>query len=145
MVRGSLPAPLFGTREGAFSSPEHGRVRGYLISCGTRQRKPFFAEIGDAAVASAAYVNSGSSEKSARPVSGKPSAPRPAAPVNGTSPIGKICPFFTPPKKTPPSPAERRRRHPEPPSAAEQGSRIALASSPFRQNVLRCTAPYDIK
>ncbi len=46
MVRGSLPAPLFGTREGAFSSPEHGRVRVYLISCGTRQRKPFFAEIG---------------------------------------------------------------------------------------------------
>ncbi len=43
MVRGSLPAPLFGTREGAFSSPELGRVRGYLISCGTRQRKPFFA------------------------------------------------------------------------------------------------------
>ena len=108
MVRGSLPAPLFGTREGAFSSPELGRVRGYLISCGTRQRKPFFAEIGGAAVASAAYVNSGSSEKSARPVSGKPSAPRPAVPVNGTSPIGKICPFFTPPKK---------RRRP-PPSAA---------------------------
>ena len=56
MVRGSLPAPLFGTREGASSSPELGRVRGYLIACGTRQRKPFFAEIGDAAVASAAYV-----------------------------------------------------------------------------------------
>lgn len=40
MERGSLPAPLFGTREGAFSSPELGRVRAYLISCGTRQRKP---------------------------------------------------------------------------------------------------------
>lgn len=48
MVRGSLPAPLFGTREGAFSSPEHERMPDYLISCGTRQRKPFFAEIGGA-------------------------------------------------------------------------------------------------
>lgn len=40
MVRGRLPAPLFGTREGAFSSPEHERMPDYLISCGTRQRKP---------------------------------------------------------------------------------------------------------
>lgn len=110
MERGSLPAPLFGTREGAFSSPELGRVRGYLISCGTRQRKPFFAEIGDAAVASAAYVAQAAVRSPARPVSGKPSAPRQAAPVSGTSPIGKICPFFTPPKK-------RRRPRRAPPSA----------------------------
>lgn len=109
MVRGSLPAPLFGTREGACSSPELGRVRGYLISCGTRQRKPFFAEIGGRSGGFCRVRRSGSCDKSARPVRGKPSAPRQAAPVNGTSPIGKICPFFEPPKKR-----RRPRRAPPP-------------------------------
>ena len=81
----------------------------YLISCGTRQRKPFFAEIGGAAVASAAYVNSGSREKSGPAGAWQaPSAPRLAAPVDGTSPIVKICPF---------SDENKKRRRP-PPSAA---------------------------
>lgn len=64
MVRGSLPAPLFGTREGAFSSPEHGWVRSYLISCGTRQRKPFFAEIGGRCGGFCRMRRSGSCDKS---------------------------------------------------------------------------------
>ena len=123
-------------RAGAWLSYIMRNAAAQALLCGNRGRSGGFCRM----------RRSGSCDKSARPVRGKPSAPRQAAPVSGTSSIGKICPFFDEnPKK---NAADPRRAPPPPhraPSAAEQGSRIALASSPFRQNVLRCTAAHDIK